>query len=100
MANANTRGRRFEVGLSDKKESAMINDLKIFLKTFKREEISPKRFAEVMLEDLILMLANQRSFRICRREFFCSILDCRPHKLIASLGRLATHTQIFHFAMK
>jgi hypothetical protein len=29
MANANTRGKRFEVGLSEKKESAMINDLKI-----------------------------------------------------------------------
>jgi hypothetical protein len=57
MANVNTRGKRFEVGLLDKKESAMISDLKILLKTFKREEISPKRFAKVMLEDPILLLA-------------------------------------------
>jgi hypothetical protein len=27
MANANTRGKRFEEGLSDKKDSAMTNDL-------------------------------------------------------------------------
>jgi hypothetical protein len=91
MANANTRGKRFEVGLSGKKEPAMINDLKTLLKTSKREEISPKRFAKVMLEDLILLLAQQRSFPICRREFFCPIQDYRPHKLITSLGRLATH---------
>jgi hypothetical protein len=37
MANANTRGKQLEVGPSDKKEPAMINDLKILLKTFKRE---------------------------------------------------------------
>jgi hypothetical protein len=65
VANANTRGKRFEVGLSDKTESAMINDLKILLKRFKREEISPKRFTKVMLEDPILLLVQQRSFRIC-----------------------------------
>jgi hypothetical protein len=100
MANANTRGRRFEAGLSDKKESVMMIDLKILLKTFKREELSPKRFAQVMLEDPILLLAQQPSFRICRREFFCPIQDCRLHTLIASLGRLATHIQIFHFATK
>jgi hypothetical protein len=100
MANANTRGKRYEVGLSDKKESVMINDLKILLKTFKREEISPKRSVKVMLEDPILLLAQQRSFRICRREFFCPIRDYRPHKLITSLGRLATHIQTFHFATK
>jgi hypothetical protein len=100
MANTNTRGKRFEVGLSDKKESAMISDLKIFLKTFKREEISPKRFPKVMLEDPILLLAQQQSFRICRREFFCPIQDCRPHKLITSLGRLAAYIQTFYFAMR
>jgi hypothetical protein len=51
MANANTRGKRFEARLSDKKESAMINDWNILLKTFKREKISPKGFAKVILED-------------------------------------------------
>jgi hypothetical protein len=100
MANANTRGKRFEVGLSDKKGSTMNNDLKILLKAFKREEISLKQFAKVMLEDPILLLAQQRSFRIYRREFFCPIQDCRPHKLITSLGKLATHIHIFHFATK
>jgi hypothetical protein len=38
------------------KESAMIKDLKILLKTFKRDEIPPKRFTKVMLEDPILLL--------------------------------------------
>jgi hypothetical protein len=57
VANANRRGKRFEVILSDQNESAMINNLKILLKTFKREEISPKPFAKVMLEDPILLLA-------------------------------------------
>jgi hypothetical protein len=47
----------------------MINDLKISLKTLKRDEIPSKRFAKVMLEDLILLPAQQWSFRICRREF-------------------------------
>jgi hypothetical protein len=35
----------------------MINDLKILLKTFRREEISPKRFAKVIVKDPILLLA-------------------------------------------
>jgi hypothetical protein len=78
----------------------MINDLKISLKTLKRDEIPPKRFAKVTLEDPILLLAQQRSFQIYRREFFCPIKDCRPHKLTTSLGRLATHIQTFHFATK
>jgi hypothetical protein len=100
MANVDTRGKRFEVGLSDKEDSAMINDLKISLKTFKRYEIPPKRFAKVMLEDPILLLVQQRSFRIYQREFFCPIQDCHPHKLITSLGKLATHIQTLHFATK
>jgi hypothetical protein len=78
----------------------MINDLKISLKTFKRDKIPPKRFAKVMPEDPILLLAQQRSFGIYRREFFCPIQDCRPHKLITSLGRLVAHIQTFHFATK
>jgi hypothetical protein len=70
MANANTKGRRFDVQHSGKEESAMIKDLKRSLKTFERDEIPPKRFAKVILEDLILLLlAQQRSFRICRKDF-------------------------------
>jgi hypothetical protein len=71
MANANTRKRRFEVGLSDKEESSMINDLKRSLETFKRDEIPPRRCAKVMLEDpTLLPLAQQRTFRISRRDFY------------------------------
>jgi hypothetical protein len=62
---ANTRGKRFEVGLSDKEDLVMISDLKISLKTFKRDEIPLKRFIKVMLEDPTLRLAQQRSFQIC-----------------------------------
>jgi hypothetical protein len=78
----------------------MINDLKISLKTSKRDEIPPERFAKMILEHPILLLAQQQSFRICRREFFCPVQDCRPHKLITLLGRLAMHIQTFRFATK
>jgi hypothetical protein len=58
MANANARGRRFEVRLSEKEESA-INNLETWLKAFEGHKIPPKRFAEVILEDPI-MLAQHR----------------------------------------
>jgi hypothetical protein len=78
MVNANPRGRRFEVRLSDEEKSPMMNGLERLLETFERDEIPPKRFAKVMLEDPTLLLAQHRSFRIFRREFFCPIQDYRP----------------------
>jgi hypothetical protein len=71
------------------------------MEDFERDEIPPKRFTEVTLDDpILLLLAQHRSFRICRSEFFCPVQDCRPHKPITSLGRLATHLQAFHNATK
>jgi hypothetical protein len=55
----------------------------------------------VKLEDpILLLLAQHRSFRICRKEFFCPIQECHPHKPILSLGRLAIHIQVLHGATK
>jgi hypothetical protein len=101
MANVNARGRRFEVQLSDEEESAVLNGLERLVETFQKDEIPPKRFVKVTLEDPnVLLLAQQQSFRICRRAFFCPIQDCRLHKLIPSLGSLAAHIKTFHGAMK
>jgi hypothetical protein len=79
----------------------MINDLAALMDEFERGEIPPDRFVQVTLDDpIILLLAKHRSFRICRKEFFCPIQVCRPHKPITSLGRLASHFQTFHNAPK
>jgi hypothetical protein len=101
MANANARGRRFEMRLAEDEESAMIDNLEQLMETFEREEIPPERFTEAMLEDpILLLLAQHRSFRICRREFICLIQGYRPHKPITLLGRLASHIQPCHGATK
>jgi hypothetical protein len=78
----------------------MINDRERLQKAFERDEIQPGRFAEEALEPPILLLAQYRSFRISRREFFCPIQNYRPHKPVPSLGRLTTHIQTFHRATK
>jgi hypothetical protein len=97
------RGReiRFQRQMTDKDKETMVNDLEALLDEFKHEEIPPDRFAEVILEDpILLLLAQHRSFRICRSEFFCPEEGCRPNKPITSLGRLAIHLQTFHDATK
>jgi hypothetical protein len=103
-ATEDSRGRelKFQRGMTEEEErQALANDLEALLEEFQREEISPERFAEVTLEDpILLLLAQHRSFRICRSEFFCPEEGCRPHKPITSLGRLATHLQTFHGVTK
>jgi hypothetical protein len=101
IENANVRGRRFDARRLSEDEVAIINNFKKLMKDFERDEIQPERFTEVTLDDpILLLLAQHRCFRICRSEFLCPVQDCRPHKLITSLGRLATHLQAFHNAIK
>jgi hypothetical protein len=49
-----------------------LEELEALLKTFEDDEILPCAFVEVSLESpVLLILAQHRSFRICRRKFFC-----------------------------
>jgi hypothetical protein len=94
------RGRRHEVRLSEE-EVAMVNHLETLLHTCEEEEVPEERLIKERLEDPILsLLAQYRSFQICRSRFFCPVQECRLHKPITSLGRLATHLQTFHGATK
>jgi hypothetical protein len=59
-----------------------------------KEEVPREKRVEVKLEDpLLLLLAQHRSFPICRRKPFCPDEHCRSKK-IATFGRLATHLQL------
>jgi hypothetical protein len=96
-----THGRRYEISMTEEDGAAMVEDLERLLERFERSEIPLENQVEAKLEDpILLLLAQHRSFRICRREFFCPIQECRPHKPITSLGRLAIHIQTFHGAAK
>jgi hypothetical protein len=92
--NYDARGRRDEVCLSDEEENMMTVDLERILKTFEQDEIPQERLPEATHDDSIpLLLVQHRSFRMCRKEFFCPIEDYRPYKPITSLRTLATHIQ-------
>jgi hypothetical protein len=76
-------------------------ELEALLRRFEEEEIPPELFAPVQLDDpLLLLLAQHRSFRICRREFFCPDERCRSAREITSIGRLTNHMQLEHGASK
>jgi hypothetical protein len=92
---------RVNVGMTEAAKEAMTRDLELMLDDYERHEIPPTRFAEVTLDDpVLLLLAQHRSFRICRSHFFCPVEDCDPFKPITSLGRLAIHLQTFHGVSK
>jgi hypothetical protein len=92
--NFDARGRRHEVCLSDEGENMKTRDLERTLETFEQNEIRQERLPEATHDDLILFsLVQHRSFRICRKEFFGPIQDCRPYKPITLLRRLVTHMQ-------
>jgi hypothetical protein len=66
--------RRYEVRMTDEEETVLKNDLENLLDTFERDEIPPESWADVKLNDPILLsLAQHRSFRISRNHFFCPI---------------------------
>jgi hypothetical protein len=74
---------RVNVGMTEAAKEAMKMDLELMLDEFERYEIPPTRFAQVTLDDpILLLLAQHRSFRICRSDFFCPVQDCDPFKPI------------------
>jgi hypothetical protein len=94
-------GSEVEEGETDDEERGMLADLEGLLKKFEEDEVPPEYFVKVTLEDPVLLLLPQhRSFRICRREFFCPEENCRSRKPIKTLGQLATHMQTIHGASK
>jgi hypothetical protein len=71
------------------------------LQSFRDEEIRPDDFAQVTLQDpLLLLLAQHRSFRICRKEIFCPAEDCPSTRKIGTIQKLTTHLQIEHNVQK
>jgi hypothetical protein len=66
--------------MSKEDQERMVNDLEELMFDFEGDEIPSEKIGEVSLEDpVLLLLAQYRSFRICRNEFFFPESDCRPY---------------------
>jgi hypothetical protein len=75
--------------------------LEILLRSFEEDEAQPEQFTQVSFQDpIFLLLAQHRSFRICRREIFCPIENCHPRKPFVTFGKLTNHMQTAHGASK
>jgi hypothetical protein len=84
-----------EKGYNGKK----LEELEALLKTFEDDEVLPCDFAEVSLESpVLLILAQHRSFRICRTKFFCLEENCREREKIKTLNKYVMHMQKCHGA--
>jgi hypothetical protein len=82
-------------------DADVANRLKEMLQSFQEEEIRPEDFAQVTLQDpLLVLLAQHRNFQICRKEIFCSAEDCPLMRKIGTIQKLATHLQIEHNVKK
>jgi hypothetical protein len=70
QARQRRSGRDAELEKAD--DDKKLEELETLLKTFEDDEVLPRDFAEASLESpVLLILAQHRSFRICRRKFFC-----------------------------
>jgi hypothetical protein len=79
----------------------MLEELEALLRSFEEDEIQEANFARVTMEEpVLLLLAQHRSFRICRRKLFCPVENCHSNKPITSVGRLTLHMQMIHGASK
>jgi hypothetical protein len=77
--------------------TARLEKLESLLHEFAADEISPDQFAEVSLASpVLLLLAQHRSFKICRKELFCPEENFRLRKKIKTIGKLATHLVLEH----
>jgi hypothetical protein len=65
-------------------------ELETLLRSFEDDEIQPEeQSTEVSLAKRLLLLpAQNRSFRICRRELFCSDEGCHQARRYKSIGQL------------
>jgi hypothetical protein len=81
--------------LGERKRSK-IGTARNLLERFKDNKIPIEQRAEVTLQDpLLLLLAQHRSFRICRRTLFCLEENCRSRSM-RTVGEMALHTQREH----
>jgi hypothetical protein len=70
QARQRRSGRDAELEKAD--DDKKLEELAALLKTFEENEVLPDDFAEVSLKSpVLLILAQHRSFRICRTKFFC-----------------------------
>jgi hypothetical protein len=78
-----------------------VEELETLLRRFKEEGAPEEKRVEVKLEDpLLLLVAQHRRFRICRRTPFCPDEHCRSKKKILTFGRLAIHFQLEYITSK
>jgi hypothetical protein len=82
-------------------DSEKLNRLESLLQSFGESETPREVMKRETLQDpLLLLLAQQRVFRMCRNSFFCPHDDCRCRIPIRSLTALALHLQVQHGARK
>jgi hypothetical protein len=94
-----------ESDIDEAEEEAANNfreELETLLRSFEEHEVPPEeQIAEVSLEDpILLLLAQSRSFRICRRELFCPDESCHLTKRFNGLGQLTNRMQTKHGATR
>jgi hypothetical protein len=71
------------------------------LRSFEENEIPTGQFGEVTLQDpVLLVLAQHRSFRLCRKNIFCPIEGCPSTRKIGTVQKLMAHLQIEHGVAK
>jgi hypothetical protein len=67
------------------------------LNSFAADEIPPDRHIGVSLRDpLLLLLAQQRNFRICRADVFCPDEGCPSTRKVGTIQKLSTHPHMEH----
>jgi hypothetical protein len=97
QARQRRSGRDAELEKAD--DDKKLEELEALLKTFEEDEVLPDDFAQVSLESpVLLILAQHRSFRICRRKFFCLEENCQERETIKTLNKYVTHMQKCHGA--
>jgi hypothetical protein len=74
-----------------------LEELNTLLENFAREEIPPEHCADVEGDTpLLLLLVQHRSFRICRRLFFCPEEGCQAREEIRTVNKYTTHLKCHH----
>jgi hypothetical protein len=87
-------------GDEEEEDTHISQQLEDLLGTFEENEIPIEQCSQVTLESpILLLLAQHRSFRICRRRIFCPEENCRS-KVMRNFAGLANHMQREHGATR